>query len=229
MSILDRAVAALTPPESDEDRVNARRVARDVAEPGDWLTTVLDQHLQIEQAFDALRDAAPADRPGRFKELATILNGHSLAEEVVLYPAIERGGEKGAAAMAYEEQSMTKVQMARLEMIDPASQDYLDKLEHIRSAVLHHVYEEEGTWLPRLKQSALREEQAVLGQRFNEEYSRYVGNGQSNAAGQSQGLQDGLIGGQVRDQATADLARQRDDDMARDPRDETNMGRTTLA
>lgn len=26
----------------------------------------------------------------------------------------------------------------------PLSQDYLDKLEHIRGAVAHHVYEEEG-------------------------------------------------------------------------------------
>ncbi len=224
MSILDKAVAALTPPESDEDRINARRVARDVAEPGDWLTTVLDQHLEIEQAFDALRNTTAADRPARFKELATILNGHSMAEEIVLYPAIERGGEKGSALMAYEEQAMTKVQMARLELIDPSSKEYLDKLDHIRGAVLHHMFEEEGTWLPRLKQAALRDEQEVLGQRFNEEYSRYVGQ-----TGQGHGSHDGLIGGQVRDQATADLARHRDDDMARDPRDGTKMGGTTLA
>ena len=34
------------------------------------------------------------------------------------------------------------------------SQDYLDKLEHIRGAVAHHVYEEEGTWFLELKEKA---------------------------------------------------------------------------
>ncbi len=64
----------------------------------------------------------------------------------------------------------------------------------------------------------------MLGQRFDEEYSRYVGQ-----AAQSRELNDGLIGGQVRDEATAAVARHRDDDMARDARVGTNMGRTTLA
>jgi hypothetical protein len=41
--------------------------------------------------------------------------------------------------MAYEEQAMAKIQMALLDKIEPMTQDYLDKLEHIRGAVTHHV------------------------------------------------------------------------------------------
>jgi len=37
-----------------------------------------------------------------------------------------------------------KVQMALLEDVPPKSQTFLDKLEHIRGAVAHHVYEEES-------------------------------------------------------------------------------------
>jgi hypothetical protein len=55
------------------------------------------------------------------------------------------------------------------------TQDYLDKLEHIRGAVAHHVYEEEGTWFLELKQKASSAEQARLSQRYEEEFSRYVG------------------------------------------------------
>jgi hypothetical protein len=37
-----------------------------------------------------------------------------------------------------------KVQMALLEDVPPKSQAFLDKLEHIRGAVAHHLYEEES-------------------------------------------------------------------------------------
>jgi hypothetical protein len=66
--------------------------------------------------------------------------------------------------------------MALLEKMAPMTQDYLDKLEHIRGAVAHHVYEEEGTWFLELHEKAARAEQAKLGQRYQEEFERYVGN-----------------------------------------------------
>jgi hypothetical protein len=47
MSILDKVVAAVTPPESEDARKEARAKARGAARPGDWLSMVLDHHLQI--------------------------------------------------------------------------------------------------------------------------------------------------------------------------------------
>ncbi len=176
MSVLDKIAAAVAPPESDEDRANARQIARNAAQPGDWLSTVLDHHLFIDELLDRARDAQGAEeRRKAAKELATFVTGHAQAEETVLYPAIEQHGEKGAATMAYSEQAMTKVQFARLEQLDPNSQDWLDKLEHIRGALQHHVFEEEGTWLPRLKQTALEDDQAKLTTRFALEFERYMG------------------------------------------------------
>jgi len=51
----------------------------------------------------------------------------------------------------------------------------LDKLKHIRGAVEHHVYSEEGTWFLRLRQEAPAEEQAMIAARYREEYGRYMG------------------------------------------------------
>jgi hypothetical protein len=65
--------------------------------------------------------------------------------------------------------------MAALEDLDPMSQDYLDKLEHIRGAVAHHVYEEEGTWF--LELSKIPDIQQVLEQRYMREFERYLGHG----------------------------------------------------
>jgi hypothetical protein len=178
MSILDKVVAAVTPPESEDARREARAKAHGAASPGDWLSMVLEHHLQIEHAFADVKTATTAAaRMAAQKTLAVILTGHSNAEESVLYPALAGADEKSHATMAYAEQAAAKTQMALLEKLPPMSQDYLDKLEHIRGAVAHHVYEEEGTWFMELKEKVPAAEQTKLAQRYAEEFNRYVGDG----------------------------------------------------
>lgn len=176
MSLFDKAIAAVTPPESDADRAEARDRARSVARPGDWLSTILDHHLQLEDAF-ARTKAAPdaSSRKAATKALGVILTGHAIAEESAIYPAIASGGEKVHAELAYNEQVMVKMQMAELEKLDPMSQDFLDKLEHIRGAVAHHMYEEEGTWFPDLVESATPEDQRMIAKNYDEAFGRFVG------------------------------------------------------
>lgn len=170
--IIDKALGAITPPESDEARREATAKARAVATPGDWLSAALDHHDQIREGFAvALQAADGPARTAAFKRLAAVLNGHSLAEEIVLYPALAKAGGKGHAGMAYSEQTTAKMQMAELERIDPGSAAWKDKLEHIEGAVLHHIFEEEGRWFPELKRRY--DDQAHLTARFLEEFERY--------------------------------------------------------
>lgn len=176
MSLLDKAIAAITPPESDEARVEARAKAEAASSPGDWLSMVLDHHRQIEAAFDAVASATDtATRTAAQKMLGTILTGHAIAEEAALYPALAADHQVGHAELAYQEQSAAKMELGLLERLDPMSEDYRDKFEHIRGAVLHHVYSEEGTWFLDLKQSLPAEEQARIGERYREEFARYMG------------------------------------------------------
>ncbi|MBI1684096.1 hemerythrin domain-containing protein [Caulobacter hibisci] len=186
MSIVDKVLGAITPPESQEARDKATAKARAAATPGDWLSMALGHHGQIRSAFEQAQSAAsPQDRIAALKALATVLNGHSLAEEVVLYPALAKTGEKGHAGQAYTEQTTAKMQMAELERIDPAEDAWREKLEHIQGAVLHHMFEEEGTWFLELKEKA--PDQDFLTRRYAEEYGRYVfGVGASEAGGQLQ-------------------------------------------
>ena len=176
MSIIDKVVAAVTPLESDNARREAREKARAAATPGDWLSLVLRHHQAIEAAFAATKDAStPAARRSAQKRLATLLTGHSLAEEAVLYPALADEGEKGHATTAYTEQSAAKLQMGLLEKLDPSSQEYLDKLEHIRGAVAHHVYEEENNWFLDIQRKMPADERSRLTARYLEEFNRYTG------------------------------------------------------
>jgi hypothetical protein len=152
-------------------------------EPGDWLSCALEHHDQIRSAFGAARAAPPGGaRVSAMKGLAVVLNGHSLAEEVVLYPALAAIGNADLSDEAYAEQSEAKVQMAVLERLDPADDAWLAKLEEIRAAVFAHMAQEESTWFLAIKSSY--EDQAKLSARFREEFERYTRTGilSTNAA-----------------------------------------------
>jgi hypothetical protein len=183
MSFLDKIVAAVTPPESDETRLEARARTRAEVVPGSWFSVVLDHHEQIEAAFAAVKAAGESEsRRAAQKQLAVVLTGHANAEETVLYPALAEAGHKTHAGMAYEEQAMTKIQLALLETLEPMSQEYIDKLEHIRGAVTHHMYQEESDWFRELQSDAPIAGQAHLAVRFQEEMDRYVGGGATGAS-----------------------------------------------
>jgi hypothetical protein len=175
MSVVDRVLAVVAPAESAADRLHARARARASAAPGDWLSQVLDHHVQIDSAFAAVRlttDAAA--RVAATRELGALLVAHAVAEELVIYPALAHIHAKGHAQTAYNEQSAAKLELGLLEYVRPMSQEYLDKLEHLRSSVLHHMYEEEGKWFLELKARLTLAEQDVLSVRYAEEFERHL-------------------------------------------------------
>ena len=176
MSVLDKLVAAVTPMESEEERAQAHRDAQDLAASNPWLDRALRHHEQIGAAFERARHATTeGDATTAVKQLAEVLIAHSVAEEVVLYPTLVMEGHKGHATIAYEEQTLAKVQMAELERLAPLSQEWRDKLEHIRGAVMHHIYEEESTWFPEIAREVSETDRVMLDQRFAEEFNRYMG------------------------------------------------------
>ena len=172
MSVIDKALAAITPQPGADKRAEATQRAREAAAPGDWLSLALDHHDEIRAAFAEGRAVRSAgDRRAAMERLAVVLNGHSLAEEIVLYPAMAQNGHKVQAGVAYSEQTTAKMQMAEWENIPPSTPEWKDKLEHIEGAVLTHIYEEESSWFLKLKEKG--EGQGHLTQRFREEFERY--------------------------------------------------------
>lgn len=176
MSVIDKVIAAITPPESDERRAKARAEARAKSTVGDWLFQVLNHHEALEAAFAAVTAAGDAaTRRAAQKQLGLLLTGHVVAEENVLYPAMALDHHKVHAELGYNEQAAVKIQMHALEKLEPMSQDYLDKLEHIRGAVVHHMYQEESNWFLDLQKDLGAAEQAELTRRYEEEFTQYVG------------------------------------------------------
>jgi hypothetical protein len=63
--------------------------------------------------------------------------------------------------------------MAALEVMDPMSEDYLDKLGHLEGAVKTHVFQEESDWFIDMKEQAPADAQAHATARYKEESERY--------------------------------------------------------
>lgn len=174
MSLLDKIAAAVTPVASQEDRAEARRSAEQLSQGDDWLGRILGHHRQIEAAFDrALNATGAEERRGAARQLAEVLMAHANAEEAVIYPALVDASSKAHTTMAYEEQAAAKINMAILENLDPMSQEWRDKLEHIQGAVLQHVYQEESSWFPDVVRNATLEKQQAMTKRYAEEFGRY--------------------------------------------------------
>lgn len=185
MSLLDKIAAAVTPMASEEKRAEARSQAEGLAKGDDWLGQILSHHRQIESAFDRALNAGGAEgRRTAAGELAAILMAHANAEEAVIYPALVNGSSKTHATLAYEEQAAAKINMAILENLDPMSQEWRDKLEHIQGAVLQHVYQEESSWFPDVVRNTPAEQQRLLTERYAREFGRYDIGGSGNQPSQ---------------------------------------------
>jgi hypothetical protein len=192
MSLIDKVVSAVTPPESEEKRREARARARAAAGQSDWLAQVLRHHEQIEACFAAV--AATRDVNGRLhalKELALILTAHANAEEAVLYPALVHFGHKAHGMAGYTEQAGAEANLGQLEYLDPMSSDFLDKLGHIRGAVAHHMYEEEGDRFLDLK-NLPSSDQARITARYMEEFDRYIGSDDEPQAASANMVRSGV-------------------------------------
>lgn len=169
MSFLDRIAAAMAPAASDEDRAEARRKIQELAVGQPFAEDIVRQHKAIEQLFAKARGGTGAEAQATVVELAMLLNGHSQAEEAVVYPEVSSLSGKVHAGMAYEEHAMTKVQLAELQKMQPGTKEWREKLDHIESAVQQHVYQEESSWLP----DVIRDAPADVRQRISVEYRDY--------------------------------------------------------
>ena len=175
MSLLDKVAASVAPLVSDERRAEAHAGARALSSGNDWLGLVLDHHEQIDEMFERAKAAkGVADRKTALEELAVILTGHSIAEEAVLYPALAKADFESKATMAYAQQATAKTEMFLLQGLNPESEEWTDKLEHIVASVRQHVYQEESGWFAKLVESK-DVDQAYLTEKYAEQFDRYIG------------------------------------------------------
>ena len=178
MTIVEKLQEAIgmTPSYNAEEHAKVRADAMDVAADVPWFSAILDHHVEIEEAFANVKEAADEfARTEAQQNLAFLLTAHSNAEEAIVYPMLAIVGEASIAKHAYGEQAMAKMEMVKLDEIPvKMSKDYLDKLEEIRLAVAHHMMEEERDLFPALAEKASDEQNEKLSIKYDEEFTQYA-------------------------------------------------------
>ena len=79
----------------------------------------------------------------------------------------------GIVSTRADQHAMTKVQLAALLKLEPGTQEWHEKLDHIESAVQQHVYQEEGSWLPEVIRYAPIEARQRMSTEFREYFDRF--------------------------------------------------------
>ena len=144
---------------------------------GDWMAQVKAQHMAIDRQFAALKATRDGDTAGRtagLKMLATLLTGHSIAEEVALYPGVAMKGDTAGSDQLYIEQQHAKVMVAELDNMPKTGPEFLARLTTLETALKAHVAEEEGQRYPALMRAATPAENAKMTADLRREFTRYI-------------------------------------------------------
>jgi hemerythrin superfamily protein len=139
--------------------------------PTDDIISLLAQdHEAIKERFSELGSAQAPVRGQLFWELMEQLVRHEAAEEVVVYPALreEPGGDDVADARLAEEAAAEKL-LARMEKLDPTTEEFLGAVRDLETAVLAHAQNEEDDVFPLLSGNEEGGYLALLGQKFRGE------------------------------------------------------------
>lgn len=105
------------------------------------------QHKEVKALFKKVEGTENArQRRQLLNEISQSLEGHTLIEEEIFYPAVRGLQTQKAAAMvleAYEEHHVVKLVLAELPRINPEDERFEAKMTVLSELVEHHADEEE--------------------------------------------------------------------------------------
>jgi hemerythrin superfamily protein len=129
-------------------------------------------HREVEQIFtelESLRGAfteeAKARRKAVTEQVTLELVRHSVAEEVLVYPQVEKKVSAEEAEHAREEHAEAEETLHRLEKLDADDPAFDDELAKLMGEIRHHIADEEGQMFAHMRQVIDFDELRKLGSR----------------------------------------------------------------
>jgi hemerythrin superfamily protein len=149
-------------------------------------TTLLKrQHKEVKTLFKQIEKAEGArERRQLLDQIATALEGHTMIEEEIFYPAMREVESKKAEEMvneAFEEHHVVKLVLKELPQVDPEDERFEAKMTVLSELVEHHVEEEEGEMF-KLAKKLGDDELEELGTRMEERFEQVTQQGRRKAA-----------------------------------------------
>ena len=138
-------------------------------ESTDLLSVIMSDHLEVERIFSQLQTGTgtPEHRKQLADHVIAELVRHAVAEEMWMYPAVRKALPDGdeLADHELEEHAEAERTMDELDGLDPTDPKFDELLGKLMSPIRHHVEDEEGQLLPRLREACSSEELQYLGRK----------------------------------------------------------------
>jgi len=141
-------------------------------EQRDVIEILEHDHREVEEMFtelESLRGASTDEARSRRKELTeqvTIeLVRHSVAEEILVYPKVEKKVSAEEVEHARKEHAEAEETLHRLEKLDPDDPAFDDELGTLMGEIRHHIEDEEGEMFAHMRQVMAEDELRSMGAR----------------------------------------------------------------
>lgn len=137
-------------------------------ETDDVVELILRDHRTMEELFREMR-SVDADRAAALRRLADLLIAHAEAEETQVYPALRRYrnvDDEDVEHSVEEHTEGNEALLALLEVEQPGSEEWDERLEDLVQAVSHHLDEEERSLINDTRENVGAERRAELGREF---------------------------------------------------------------
>jgi iron-sulfur cluster repair protein YtfE (RIC family) len=141
-------------------------------EQRDVIEVLEHDHREVEQMFaelESLRGATTEEEKERRKSLTeqvtTELVRHSVAEEVLVYPQVEKKVSAEDAEHGRKEHAEAEETLQRLEKLDADDPGFDDELATLMREIRHHIEDEEGETFRHMRQAMDADELRKLGGR----------------------------------------------------------------
>jgi hemerythrin superfamily protein len=138
----------------------------------DVIEVLEHDHREVEQMFaelESLRGATSEEDRARRKQVTeqvTIeLVRHSVAEEVLVYPKVEKQVSAEEVEHAREEHAEAEKTLQKLEKLDADDPAFDDELATLMAEIRHHIEDEEGEMFAHMRQVIDADELRKLGAR----------------------------------------------------------------
>jgi len=126
-------------------------------------------HRKVAQLVNRIdhSKAGSDQREELFLELKHEIELHSVVEETIVYPALEKEAETSAMSLeAREENRIVKVLLDEMEGLDTDDEQWEAKFKVVRERIQEHVKQEEGEIFPAARKVISDEQAEELGARI---------------------------------------------------------------
>ncbi|OBK71344.1 hemerythrin domain-containing protein [Mycobacterium sp. 1274761.0] len=139
------------------------------ATPADIIDDIVTDHREVEEIFKELEsNRNPDQRRQLVEHVITELVRHSVGEEMYLYPAARKALPDGDKLVDHElhEHAEAEEIMKKIEKTEAEDAGFDKLVGELIKDIRHHIADEEGDLLPKLREVCDRQELAELGEKF---------------------------------------------------------------